>query len=59
MWFYTQVINMAELNCDLGEEKKIYCKIRGLFGKYASEIQKSGIDLVNEENTLHIVQLQG
>jgi extradiol dioxygenase family protein len=43
------VVNMAELHCDLREEKRTYCKIRGLLGKCESEI-KTDLDLIYGEN---------
>jgi hypothetical protein len=46
---------MAALNCDLREEQKAYCKIRGTLGKCASKI-KADLDLDYGENVLHIVQ---
>jgi hypothetical protein len=43
---------MSELHCDLREERRAYCKIRGfIFGKCASEI-KTDLDLFYEENAL-------
>jgi hypothetical protein len=39
MWFCILVVNMDELHCDLREEQKAYCKIRGLLCKCASEIK--------------------
>jgi hypothetical protein len=51
MWFCILVVNMAELQCDLREEQKPYCKNHGFLGKCASAI-KTDIDLVYGENTL-------
>jgi hypothetical protein len=49
---------MAELLCVLKDEQRVICKIRGLLGKYASEI-KTDLDLpvVYGENARPYVQL--
>jgi hypothetical protein len=53
MGFCKLVLTKTDLHCDLREEQRAHCKICGLFGNCASEIE-TDLDLV----MFHIVQLQ-